>query len=179
MKPYDKILSFENEFYKQLYEDGIQQRNQLNNKFTPTITLISAEISGIIWCIFKLINNIADNKNVINMSHLCGLFFLALTVVCMGSAIAFFILCFTNYNFSYPNPTKAKSFVEDNNRLIGEYSEVEIFNNIVKNISNDYINIAISNCEETNKHSSYLNKCYICIVSVLAFLAIDFVVIIF
>ena len=39
MKTYDKILSFENDFYKELYEDGIKQRNQLNSKSTPTITI--------------------------------------------------------------------------------------------------------------------------------------------
>nr|DAH62618.1 MAG TPA: hypothetical protein [Caudoviricetes sp.] len=33
LKTYDKILSFENDFYKELYEDGIKQRNQLNSNF--------------------------------------------------------------------------------------------------------------------------------------------------
>ena len=51
LKTYDKILSFENDFYKELYEDGIKQRNQLNSKFTPTITILSAE-NVLVFCLY-------------------------------------------------------------------------------------------------------------------------------
>lgn len=179
MKTYDNILSFKNDFYKELYEDGIRQRDQINNKFTPTITILTAEIGGIIWIVFKFLKNIETNKNLIYISDLCIFLFLALTIIFMVAAVVHFVLCFTNYNFEYPRPDKVKKFVNDNIGYLGDYSEDEILDNIIKSISNDYIDIAISNDEETNKHSGYLNKCYIWIVAALAFMVVDFVLVLF
>ena len=48
-----------------------------------------------------------------------------------------------------------------------------------ENISDDYIEISISNCEETNKHSSWLNKCYMGIVVTLGLIVVDFVLVLF
>ena len=179
LKTYNKILSFKNNFYKELYEDGIKQRNQLNNKFTPTITILSAEIGGIIWLVFRLLKNIEANNNVIRISDLCVFLFLALTLIFMSAAIVYFVLCFTNYDFEYPKPDKVKQFVNDNINCLGDYSEDEILNNIIQNISNDYMDIAINNDIETSKHSGYLNKCYIWIVATLAFMVVDFVLVLF
>lgn len=179
LKTYDKILSFENDFYKELYEDGIKQRNQLNSKFTPTITILSAEISGIIWIIFQLLKSIEANNNTIHTSDMCVFLFLGFTLISFVVAIANFILCFTNYDFSYPKPDKAKTFIDNNKSCLGDYTEKEVLNNIIRNISNDYIKIAISNCEETNKHSSWLNKCYIGIVVTLGLMVVDFVLVLF
>lgn len=179
LKTYNKILSFKNNYYKELYEDEIKQRNQLNSKFTPTITILSAEIGGIIWIIFRLLKNIKANNNAIRISDLCIFLFLALTLIFIGAAIVHFVLCFTNYDFEYPKPDKVKQFVNDNINCLGDYSEDEILDNIIKNISDDYIEIAISNDQETSKHSGYLNKCYIWIVATLAFMVIDFVLVLF
>lgn len=179
MKTYDKILSFENNFYKELYEDGIKQRNQLNSKFIPTITIISAEIGGIIWIVFELIKKIESNNNIINLSDMCIFLFLGFTLFSFVAIIINFVLCFTNYDFSYPMPEKAKSFIDENKSYLGDYSEKEVLNNIIKNISDDYIEIAINNCKETNKHSKWLNNCYIGIVTTLVFMVIDFVLVLF
>jgi len=179
LKTYNKILSFKNNYYKELYEDGIKQRNQLNNKFTPTITILSAEIGGIIWIVFRVLKNFETNNNIIQISDLCIFLFLALTLIFMGTAIVFFVLCFTNYNFEYPKPDKVKQFINNNISCLGDYSEDEILNNIIRNISNDYIEIAISNDQETSKHSGHLNKCYIWIVTTLAFMIVDFVLVLF
>ena len=179
LKTYDKILSFENDFYKELYEDGIKQRNQLNSKFTPTITILSAEIGGIIWIVFRLLKNIETNNNIIRISDICVFLFLGFTIISFVVAIVNFILCFTNYDFSYPEPDKAKTFIDSNKSCLEDYTEEEVLNNIIKNISNDYIKIAISNCEETNRHSNWLNKCYMGIVATLGLMVIDFVLVLF
>ena len=179
LKTYNNILSFENNFYKELYEDGIKQRNQLNSKFTPTITILSAEIGGIIWHIFRLLKNIESNNNVIHVSNICSFLFLGFTLFSFVIAIVNFILCFTNYEFSYLKPDKAKTLIDNNKNCLGDYTEEEVLNNIIENIANDYIKIAISNCEETNKHSNWLNKCYIGIVVTLALMIVDFVLVLF
>lgn len=179
LKTYDKILSFENDFYKELYEDGIKQRNQLNSKFTPTITILSAEIGGIIWIVFQLLKNIEVNNNSIHKSDICVFLFLGFTLISFVAAIINFILCFTNYVFSYPEPDKAKILIDSNKNCLGDYTEKEVLDNIIKNVSNNYIEIAISNCEETNKRSNWLNKCYIGIVVTLALMVVDFVLVLF
>ena len=179
METYDKILSFENNFYKELYEDGIKQRNQLNSKFTPTITILSAEIGGIIWIVFHLVEIIGTNSNTIQLSDMCVFLLLGFTAISFTAAMVNFILCFTNYDFSYLRPDKVKSFIDDNKNYLGDYSDEEILNNIIKNISKDYIKIAISNCKETDEHSKWLNKCYIGIAITLAFMVIDFVFVLF
>ena len=91
LNTYDKILSFENDFYKELYEDGIKQRNQLNSKFTPTITILSAEIGGIIWIVFQLLKNIEVNNNAIHKSDICVFLFLGFTLISFVAAIINFI----------------------------------------------------------------------------------------
>lgn len=179
LNTYDNILSFENDFYKELYEDGIKQRNQLNSKFTPTITILSAEIGGIIWIVLRLFKNIEANNNTVHSSDMCIFLFLGFTLGSFAVAIVNFVLCFTNYDFSYPKPYKAKAFIDNNKNYLGDYTEKEVLDNIIKNISNDYIKIAISNCEETNKHSNWLNKCYVGIVVTLSLMVVDFVLVLF
>ncbi len=49
----------------------------------------------------------------------------------------------------------------------------------MKIISNDYMEIAISNDEETNKHSKLLNRCYVGIIVTLIFMIITFVLVLF
>ena len=179
LKTYDSILSFENSFYKELYEDGIKQRNQLNSKFTPTITILSAEIGGIIWNIFHLLKSIEDDNYTIHVLYIWIFLFLGLTLISFIMAMVNFILCFTNYNFSFPRPDKVKSFIDSNKNCLGDYSEEEVLTNIIKNISDNYIRIAISNYEETEKHSKRLNKCYIGIIFALSFMIVDFALILF
>lgn len=173
---YNDILSFENNFYKELYEDGIKQRSQLNSKFTPTITILTAEIGGILWCLFRLINNIGEK---VQISDIVTLVFIGITFLSIGIAIFHFIRCFTNFYFSYPKPNEVKKFFNENKKCLDEYTEEDILNNIIENLSRDYIKMAIDNCEQIEKHSKYLNKCYIFIVVTLAFIVIDFVLVLF
>lgn len=177
LKTYDKILSFKYNFYKELYDDGIRQRSQINTKFIPTITILSAEIGGILWIIFKLLNSIEANNNFICVSNLFVFLFFGLTIVSIGISIVYFILCFTNYNFEYPEPYKVKKLVNDNISRLDEYSEDEILDNIITGITNDYMEIAINNDEETNKHSKWLNRCYIGIIVTLIFMIFAFILV--
>ena len=179
MKTYDKILSFENSFYKELYEDGIKQRTQLNSKFTPTVTILSAEIGSTIWLVFEFIKNIETYQDILKAPHLYVFISLIITIFFLISVVFNFIRCFTEYNFSYPDPSKAKNYVDSNKSYLKDYTEEEVLNNIIENISEVYANIAISNNKETNKHSDYLNKCYIGIIAALGFMGIDLVLILF
>ena len=175
MNSYDKVLSFQNDYYKELYEDGIRQRNQINSKFVPTITLLTAEVSGIIWVVSKLFSNVKANDNIVHLVDLCVFTSVIITFILWLLATIYFALCFTNYHFKYPKPDEIKEFIEANKSRLGEYTEQEILNNIHDVISNGYIEMAISNCEETNKHCKHLNKCYIFLVITLPLLIISFV----
>ena len=175
LNTYDKITSFQNELSKQMYDDSIRQRNQVSSKFTPTLTILTTEIGGFIWLIFKLINSISDK---ITLHQLCLFLFISATLVLFCIATVYFLLCFTRYTFTYPSPEKAKAYIKDNLQYIGEYTEVEVLDNVMRNISDDYIDIAINNNIETTKHASYLNKCYIFIISTLVCMIVDFVLVI-
>lgn len=74
------------------------------------------------------------------------------------------------------SPKKIKKFIEKNKKRLDEYTEEEVLDNIIQNVSNSYLNTAIKNDKETTKHANYLNKCYICIVLTLIFLVIDFII---
>lgn len=175
MSSYDKILSFQNDYYKALYEDGVKQRNQINSKFVPTITILTAEISGITWIVSKLFNTIKANESVVHLLDLCVFTLTMITFILWLLAAIYFILCFTNYHFEYQKPDETQKFIEANKARLGEYTEQEVLDNIITNLSNDCIEIAINNCEETNKHCERLNKCYIFLVITLPLLIISFV----
>ena len=174
LKTYDDILSYKYNFYKELYEDGVRQRNQINAKFSSTISLITVEITTLIWLVFKALK-IIKNICKINKIELGIIVLLITTFILIFVSIIFFILCFTNYTWSYPNPDEAKSFLDSNKKCLKQYSADTVMNNILENISEEYIQMAIVNTTETNKHIKYLNKCYIFIVLDLIFLLADFI----
>lgn len=175
MSSYNDILSFENDYYKELYYDGAKQRDRINSKFTPTITLLTAETSGIIWIIFNLVKKMKsfDFISVAATIILCFIFLFGLV------ALVNFLFCFLKYGFLYPKPADVKNFIKENKTYIGEYTEKEIVDNIVEQISSEYITMAIKNNKEINNRSKYLNKCYIGIVYTLLFMIIEFLILLF
>ena len=72
-----------------------------------------------------------------------------------------------------------KNFIEESKTHIDEYTEKEIVNNIMEQISFEYITMAIKNNKEINDRSKYLNKCYIGIVYTLLFMIIEFLILLF
>lgn len=175
MNSYDKITSFRKEIAKQLYDEGVQQRTQINSKFTPTLTVLTGEISGIIWLVLKTINSISES---ITLHQLCTFLFVAITAMLYFGAVGCFLLCFTNYEFSYPSPKETKSFIKENMQCLGDYSEDEILENIINNISDEYMDMAIKNNFEITKHTNYLNKCYIFIGATLMCMIFSFVLVV-
>mgnify|MGYP003104196956 CR=1 FL=1 len=170
MNSYDKILSIENEMYKQLYEEGKQRRNQVNAKYAPTITIITAETGAILWIIFKIISNIEECNSIIQLKHLFPI---------LLTTIFFLVICLTNYNSVYINPCKIEECIEDNKKYLQYYNEDDIANNIKLDIVNGYKNAAIENWNNNNKHSSYFKRCYICLSLTFVLLIVDFLLVIF
>lgn len=148
MKTYDTVLSFKNDFYKELYKDGMMHRNQINNKFTPTVTILTAEIGGILWMISKLGINKEWIQNIIAAHRYEQIIIPAIGVLSIGAAIYFFIRCFTNYEFEFPEPEKTKKLIEDNKKFLGQVSEDKIVDNIIYYISESYREIASNDCTE-------------------------------
>lgn len=178
MNSYDKILSIENEMYKQLYEEGKQRRNQVNAKYAPTITIITAETGAILWIIFKIISNIEEYNSVIKIQHLFPIIFTTITAIIWITAIIFLIICLTNYNFVYIDPDKIHFCIEDNKTYLQYYEADKVASNVKTDIMNGYKNAAIENWIKTNKHSSYFKKCYICLSLTFILLIVDFVLVI-
>lgn len=178
LKTYDNILSFENSFYKELYEDGAKQRDRINNKFAPTLTILTAEFSGIIWLLFKIIKLFSDHEvKVCLLFGILAIILLGVTIIFFTNAVIDFIFSFLKYEFYYPQPQKAKNIIENSKTYLGEYSEEEVLNNIIRIISNSYCEMAINNIKEINERSKYLNKAYTKIVWALGLMLITFVVV--
>ena len=160
LKTTDKILSFEIDFYKTLYEDGLKQREYLESKFVPTITLLSAEIAGVIWMFPKFKDDCLKINNIIFTKEFCKLVPPTFTIIFLLLAIVYFILCFTKYTFYFPNPEKTKKLIDDSKSALASFEENKVYNNMISHIADSYASISINNCEEINKHSDYLNTCY-------------------
>lgn len=178
LNPYDKILSVENEMYKQLYEESKHRRNQVNAKYAPTITIITAETGAILWIVFKIITDIEECNLIIQLKHLFPVLLATVTAFVWLMAIFFFIICLTNYSTIYINPSKIQGCIEDNKKYLQYYDESDIANNIKLDIINGYKNAAIENWNNNNKHSLYFKKCYICLSLTFVLLVIDFLLVI-
>lgn len=87
LNSYDKILSVENEMYKQLYEESKQRRNQVNAKYAPTITIITAETGTILWIVFKIITDIEECNLIIQLKHLFPVLLATVTAFVWSMAI--------------------------------------------------------------------------------------------
>lgn len=135
LNPYDKILSIENEMYKQLYEESKQRRNQVNAKYAPTITIITAETGAILWIVFKIITDIEECNLIIQLKHLFPVLLATVTAFVWLMAIFFFIICLTNN-------------IDDN--------VIYLMNESLK-VS--YIDAAIKNNNKTRKDIAFLRKC--------------------
>ena len=170
MKTYDTVLSFEYDFYKELYADGSKQRDRINSKFTPTITILTAEITAIIWFIFSA-KKYTDKTKILFIIFAICLVIQSATVI---MAVVNFVFCFFKYKFSYPEPLDTKKFIDKNKTRLDEYSDQEVLDNIIKTISDDYIKMAIKNMKGINQRSKYLNKCYVYIVRTLLIRFISF-----
>ena len=179
LKTSDKFLSFEFDFYKTLYEDGLKQREHLEGKFVPTITLLSAEIAGVIWMFPHFRNDCARISNLIYTKGFCRLLSPAFTILFLLLAIIYFILCFTKYNFYFPNPAKTKTLIDDSITALDSFDEKTVYDNMITLIADSYANISIDNCIEINKHSDYLNKCYWCMILSFTFLCISYIMYLF
>ncbi len=179
MNSYDKILSYEEDTYKQLYEESKQRRSQINSKIIPTLTMLTTESTATIWIIFKIVNDIKSHKNVILLQHLCPIIFTLLTIASVITAIIFLILCLTRYNFSYTDPKKVDACISLNKKYLEYYTEEELINNIRESLVKGYKKNCILNWEETNKHVSHLRFCYRFIIIALALLVVDFSFVLF
>lgn len=175
MKTYNDILSFKNKFCKDLYDDSIRQRNNINSKFTPMITILIAEVSAIIWLMDEFINYIQDNK--FKLWFLIIISILCITIISIIKTIVYFIKCFRKFDFYFIKPNKMKEFLIENEKAISEYDEEKIYNNILENISDDYIDAAIKNIRSINNRSNFLGDCYDGIIITLLFMFVDFIII--
>jgi len=161
-----------------LYEDGVKQRDRINNKFTPTITILTAEFSGGMWLILRVIKIFSNKKiKICLLDKALITILLSITIIFFINAVIDFIFCFLKYEFSYPQPIKVKKIIEENKTYLDEYSEEEILDNIIQNITDSYRKMAIDNIKETNERCKYLNKSYTKIVWTLGLLLIDLVLI--
>lgn len=161
-----------------MYEDGVKQRDRINNKFTPTITMLTAEFSGVMWLLFRTIKMFSNDKiKICLLDQILIIILLGITIIFFINAVIDFIFCFLKYEFCYPQPTKAKNIIEENKTYLGEYSEKEVLDNIIQTISNSYRKMAIDNMKEINERSKYLNKSYTKIVWTLGLMLIDLVIV--
>jgi len=171
---YDKILSFESDIYKLLYEESKQRRTQINSKLAPTITIITVELGALVWTIFRIAKDIAAFDNTVMKRHIIPIILTVLSVVLVCISIGYLAKCLTNYKFTYLNPIKISKCIDDNRTYIKYYSEKDVVNNLQINIANEYKKMCIENWEITNKHCGYFRLCYVYLIGTLVSLVINF-----
>ena len=174
MFSYDKILSFEIDIYKLLYEESKQRRTQINSKLAPTITIITVELGALVWTIFRIAKDIAAFDNTVMKRHIIPIILTVLSVVLVCISIGYLAKCLTNYKFTYLNPIKISKCIDDNRTYIKYYSEKDVVNNLQINIANEYKKMCIENWEITNKHCGYFRLCYVYLIGTLVSLVINF-----
>lgn len=174
MFSYDKILSFESDIYKLLYEESKQRRTQINSKLAPTITIITVELGALVWTIFRIAKDIAAFDNTVMKRHIIPIILTVLSVVLVCISIGYLAKCLTNYKFTYLNPIKISKCIDDNRTYIKYYSEKDVVNNLQINIANEYKKMCIENWEITNKHCGYFRLCYVYLIGTLVSLVINF-----
>lgn len=178
---YDTILSFKNDLYKELYEDGLKQRSQAGSKFAPTITVLSAEFGGLIWTTFKLFDNGININDIMNglTTHSLAACLLMASFFFAIVALVFFMMFFLGSQFSYPSPKDIKDAINEKEKLLKSKSEKEVLKDIIDDLTKSYIKMAIENYNTISKHSAYLYHCYTSMCATLVCMIINFVLMLF
>ena len=175
MNSYDKILSYENEIYKQLHEESKQRRNQIESKIVPTITLLTAETSAIIWSIYKFIQNIIVSTINLLIHHIIFGYSICVSIATYLVTVSIFVSFLIQYDFFYINPSKLSMLIDENKKFLNLYTEDEILYNIKENAVAGYKKICIENWHKINQSIEKLNMCYRFVVITLVFLMINFI----
>lgn len=175
MNSYDKILSYESEIYKQLHDESKQRRNQIESKIVPTITLLTAETSAIIWSIYKFTQNIDVSTINLLIHHIIFGFSICISITIYLVGVVIFVSFLIQYDSFYINPSKLSVIIDENKNFLNLYTEDEILYNIKENVVAGYKKICIKNWRKINQSIEKLNMCYRFIVITLAFLMINFI----
>lgn len=175
MKTYDDILALEYKTYKELYDNTIVRRNNTVSKFTPMITLLTAEMTAVIWLMFKYTEFLHSHDFVWWFLLIIGV--LCATIFLEARAVWYFVKCFYGFDFSYIHPADMKIFVDDNKKIIDEHGSETIYNNMIEGISNTYAQAAIENVESINKHTAYMLPSFKAIIATLVLLFINLLIV--
>nr|WP_147353454.1 hypothetical protein [Clostridium sp. AM45-5] len=179
MKTYEDFLSFKYKLFKELYEDSEKQRSQTNAKFTPTITILSAEIGGVVWMMPKFIENTKCWEYFRFTPKFCLYVAPTFAIIFLIFAIAHFVLCFLKYNPSYLDPEDSKTYIDEIFSKLEDCNKDDIYKNMLKDYAQNYSKIAVDNTKETNRCSKHLWNCYFWILMTLIALTINYAAILF
>lgn len=175
MKTHDTITSLEADVCERLYKDIFNRRTYGGSKFTPTITILVAEVSAIIWFVSELLSNIKGNGYILRRAHEVMIGTTGISCVLAIASIAFFIMGFAYYEFWTLDPEKIKNFFDSNRECLGVYSEDVLVDNITQHSIELCHEINIHNYKCISKHSCYMNWCYISVVLTLVGILCNFV----
>ena len=175
LRTYDDILALEYKTHKDLYDNTVVQRNNTISKFTPMITLLTAEMTATIWLMFKYTKFLHSHDFVWWFLLIIGV--LCATIFLEARAVWYFVKCFYGFDFSYIHPADMKIFVDDNKKIIDEHGSETIYNNMIEGISNTYAQVAIENVESINKHTAYMLPSFKAIIATLVLLFINLLIV--
>lgn len=175
MKTHDTITSLEADVCERLYKDIFNRRTYGGSKFTPTITILVAEVSAIIWFVSELLRNIKGDGYILRRAYEVMIGITGISCILAIASIIFFIASFAYYEFWYFDPEKMKGFFDSSRECLGDHSEDAIVNNITQHSIELCHEINIHNYKCILKHSRYMNWCYISVILTLISILCDFV----
>lgn len=156
MKTKQSLPSYELELYKNLYEAENDYRHKQSDKAFKSITIIASFVGAVLWLIFKFLKIYKTE----DCYFYCINLFLLITCSClMLACVVIFFMVLYGYNEKRPDPNEVKLLMEEYKSQTK--NENMIMNTMTKSLIMSYIDAAINNRSENNRHGNLFRYFYI------------------
>lgn len=156
MKTKQSLPSYELELYKNLYEAENDYRHKQSDKAFKSITIIASFVGAVLWLIFKFLDIYETENWYIYCINLC------LLIVCsclMLTCVVMFFMVLYGYDEKRPDPNEVKLLLEEYKSQTK--NENMIINTMTESLVISYIDAAINNRSENNRHGILFRYFYI------------------
>lgn len=156
MKTKQSLPSYELELYKNLYEAENDYRHKQSDKAFKSITIIASFVGAVLWLIFKFLKIYKTE----DCYFYCINLFLLITCSClMLACVVIFFMVLYGYNEKRPDPNEVKLLMEEYKSKTK--NENMIMNTMTESLIMSYIDAAINNRSENNRHGILFRYFYI------------------
>lgn len=171
MKTKQSLPSYELELYKNLYEAENDYRHKQSDKAFKSITIIASFIGAVLWLIFKFLNIYETEDCYI---YCINLFLLIACSCLMLACVIIFFMVLYGYDEKRPDPNEVKLLMEEYKSKTK--NENMIMNTMTESLIMSYIDAAINNRSENNRHGNLFRYFYILVFIEMFLLIVTFLV---